>query len=89
MDQNEFDNLVATLKQKAENGDVRSIKDLGDLYYQGISGKEKNVLAAFPYWKRAVDNGEKYRKDLTGSVASVNGISGCRTSDWKYHSSTF
>ncbi len=78
MDQNEFDNLVATLKQKAENGDVRSIKDLGDLYYQGISGKEKNVLAAFPYWKRAVDNGEKSIAYKVGMALST-GDSGIKS----------
>lgn len=59
MDQNEFNDLVVKLKEKVENGDAVAMKNLGDLYYQGVSGKEKNVPAAFPYWKRAVDSGEK------------------------------
>lgn len=58
MEQQKFDELVDTLKEKALGGDVEAMKHLGDAYYQGPSGKEKNIKAALPYWRRAVDNGD-------------------------------
>lgn len=75
MEQHEFDGLVATLKQKVQNGDSMAMKHLGDAYYQGASGKEKNVSAALPYWKMAADNGE-YSVAFKVGHAYYNGL-GC------------
>ena len=35
------------------------MKHLGDLYYQGPSGNDKNVAAALPWWQEAADHGER------------------------------
>lgn len=56
--QEEYDWLISRLKERADNGDTAAMKNLGDAYFQGKSGKEKNYSAAFPYWKSAADHGE-------------------------------
>lgn len=58
MNQHEYEDLLDVLKEKALNGDVEALRHLGDALYQGPDGTEKNVQLAFPYWKRAVDNGD-------------------------------
>lgn len=79
MEQHEFDELIATLERKAQNGDSLAMKHLGDAYYQGASGNGKNVAAALPYWKRAADNGEMSVAFKVGQ-AFYDGI-GCEKSD--------
>lgn len=54
----DYESLVSTLKQDIDSGDVGAMRLLGDTYYQGISGIEKNIVAAFPYWKMAADHGD-------------------------------
>ena len=66
--QKEYDETAASLKKRAANGEVDAMHLLGDLLYQGLSGNEKNVKAAFPYYKQAVDHGDI-------SVAGKVGIS--------------
>lgn len=75
MEQRKFDDLIATLRQKAESGDAMAMKHLGDAYYQGVSGKEENVSAALPYWKKAADHGE-YSVAFKVGTAYYNGL-GC------------
>lgn len=58
MDWEEFNALAERLKRKAAAGDVQAMKWLGDLYYQGPNKTDRNVQAAFPYWKMAADNGD-------------------------------
>lgn len=53
----EFDQMVASYRKSAEHGDKNAMKLLGDMYYQGPSGNEKNVSAALPWWEMAVENG--------------------------------
>ena len=76
MEQHEFDDLVVILEQKAQKGDAMAMKHLGDAYYQGATGKEKNTSAALPYWKKAVDNGE-YSVAFKVGTAYFNGL-GCK-----------
>lgn len=49
--------LVASLKEKAENGDVQAMQWLGDIYYQGQGGIPQNKELTFKYWKMAADHG--------------------------------
>lgn len=58
MDQKEFEELAINLKERMRAGDVEAMRFLGDLYYQGPSGNDKNIRDALPYWQRAVDNGD-------------------------------
>lgn len=58
MDQQEYNQMISDLKQLVANGDVESMKRLGDLYYQGTSGTDENIFAALPYWKMAADHGD-------------------------------
>lgn len=58
MEQHEFEERVAILKEGADAGNVEAMRLLGDLYYQGPSGNDKNIRDALPYWQRAVDNGD-------------------------------
>ena len=79
MEQSEFDNLIDILKEKALNGDVDAMRNLGDAYYQGPTGKEKNISAAFPYWKKAADNGDAFLA-LKVAYAYIRG-DGCEQDD--------
>jgi len=58
MEQNEFNELLSQLKENIVAGDVASMRYVGDLYYQGVSGKDENIYAALPYWKMAADHGD-------------------------------
>lgn len=58
MDQQEYNKMISDLKVLVANGDVESMRYLGDLYYQGTSGSDENTFAALPYWKMAADHGE-------------------------------
>lgn len=58
MDQQEYNQMISDLKELVSNGDVESMKHLGDLYYQGISGTDENTFAALPYWKMAAEHGD-------------------------------
>lgn len=79
MEQHEFNDLIAALERKAQSGDSLAMKHLGDAYYQGPSGKEKNVAAALPHWKHAADNGELSVAFKVGQ-AFYDGI-GCNKSE--------
>lgn len=57
-DSKRYQELVDTLEDKALEGDIQALHYLGDVLYQGVSKTEKNTALAFPYWKRAVDNGD-------------------------------
>lgn len=57
MDQQEYNQMISDLKKLVANGDVESMRCLGDLYYQGTSGTDENTFAALPYWKMAADHG--------------------------------
>ncbi len=58
MDQQEYNQMISALKERVANGDVESMRYLGDLYYQGTSGIDENTFAALPYWKMAADYGD-------------------------------
>lgn len=58
MDKQEYDQLADDLKGLIHLGNSEVMRQLGDLYYQGPSGKEENAAAAFPYWKMAADHGD-------------------------------
>lgn len=58
MDPYQFEDLIDTLKAKALDGDVQAMRHLGDAYYQGASGKDRNITAALPYWQQAADCGD-------------------------------
>ncbi len=57
MEQKKFDELVITLKEAMQAGDIEAAIRLGNLYYNGPDGNAKNAREALPYWKYAVDNG--------------------------------
>lgn len=57
--QQEFEQMAATYQEQANRGNVASMKLLGDMYYQGPSGTERNVAAALPWWKMAAEHGER------------------------------
>lgn len=58
MTQDEFNKTIEQLKEVAQGGDTDAMRMLGDLYYQGVSGNELNLVAARPYWKMAADRGD-------------------------------
>lgn len=69
-----YDNLVTSLTQKANAGDSTSMKLLGDLLYQGFDKQQRNIDAAFPWWKMAADHGED-------SVAGKVGVYICENNE--------
>lgn len=62
----EFNNIVQTVKTRADSGDIEACKELGDLYYQGYSGNDENHQRAYPYWKKAADAGNEEAAGLIG-----------------------
>jgi TPR repeat protein len=46
------------LQKRIQNGDIEALRFLGDLYYYGLSGNEKNHDKAYPCWKEAADKGD-------------------------------
>lgn len=48
----------SSLKNSIQNGDVEALRLLGNLYYIGLSGNEKNHDKAYPFWKEAADKGD-------------------------------
>ena len=62
----EFLELEKSLLSDANNGDIIAYKALGDLYYQGYSGNDKNNEKAYPYWKKAADAGDPTAAGLIG-----------------------
>lgn len=77
--QQEFERMAAVLEEQAEKGDVTAMKLLGDLYYQGPTGKGANIAAALPWWKTAVDCGD-YSLAPKVAHAYQNG-EGCEQND--------
>lgn len=74
--QQEFDQMAAKFQEQAKTtGNVAALKLLGDMYYQGPSGTEKNVAAALPWWKQAVDRGD-YSLAPKVAYAYLNGDGG-------------
>ena len=51
---------------EANNGDITAYRKIGDLYYNGCSGSEKNHQRAYPYWKKAADAGDATAAGLIG-----------------------
>lgn len=45
------------LQEKAQKGDADAYRELGDLYYTGLSGNERNSQKAYPYWRQAAERG--------------------------------
>ncbi|MDO4601101.1 MAG: tetratricopeptide repeat protein [Eubacteriales bacterium] len=54
----EVQEFVDGLKEKAESGDVQSMKWLGDIYYKGQGGIPQSDEMTFKYWKMAADYGD-------------------------------
>lgn len=79
LSQQEFDQTTSALQEQAKNGNVASMKRLGDMYYQGPSGKEENITAALPWWKNAADHGDRPIACKVG-VAYLNGT-GCQADE--------
>ena len=53
---------INELKTKAENGDFKAQSELGDCYYYGKKGFERNYAEAIKYYRKAAENGDGYAK---------------------------
>ncbi len=62
----QFLDFESRLQKSAKAGNIDACKMLGDLYYKGISGNDDNDEKAFPYWKKAADNGNATAAGLVG-----------------------
>lgn len=49
--------LIATLEKLMEKGNYSACFDLGQLYYMGDKGVQKDIHRAVSYFKKAADNG--------------------------------
>lgn len=52
--------------KKAEQGSAEAYGLLGDLYYKGVSGNEKNSAKAYSYWIKAADMGDAIAAGTVG-----------------------
>ena len=59
MNQQEFKQYESVLKKQIAAGDVKAMELMGNLYYRGYTGKEQHPRAALPYWRMALDHGNK------------------------------
>lgn len=62
-----YDEMMASFKELADSGDILAAKMYADALCKGRSGKEKNLKAAFPYWKIAADGGDAKSQGIVGS----------------------
>ncbi len=85
MDQQEYNQMISDLKELVAQGDVESMRYLGDLYHQGPSGTDENIFAALPYWKMAADHGESDLAVKVGiALMSGNGCEKDEMQGYKY-----
>lgn len=63
-----YNQAIDYFKSKAEKDDILAIRTLGVLYWKGASGREDNVKAAFPYWKKAAEGGDLQAALLVGTT---------------------
>lgn len=70
-----YKQMIADFERKAEAGDSKAMKLLGDLFYQGPDGNGKNISLALPWWQKATDHGE-YSLAPKVAYAYLNG-DGC------------
>lgn len=70
--EDDYKRFIAEHTAKAKNGNVESMRKVGDMLYQGFSKKEENTAAAMPYWIMAATNGDE---SLYGRVG-INLIKG-------------
>lgn len=68
MEQTTYNQLIARLKSCVDAGDVEAMKRLGDALYQGPEKNARNIQAALPYWRMAVDRGDR---SLAGRVGAA------------------
>lgn len=66
--QEKFNVLIDELKQKAASGDADALTQLAYKLYMGATGNEKNMAAAFPYFKEAVDRGNTSLAAIVGEA---------------------
>ena len=55
----EYRNKENNLQKRIQNGDVEAYRLLGDLYYSGLSGNERNEERAYTFWLQAADRGDE------------------------------
>ena len=68
-----FSQQINNLKRKIATGDITAIGQLGDLFYQGESGEEKNIDQALVYWKMAASKGNAFYAYKAGLLGSEYG----------------
>ncbi len=67
-----YEELVKNLEADVANGDVKSMKWLGDIYYQGDDKHVSNLPLALKYWKMAADYGDSLCQGKIG-ISYLNG----------------
>ena len=55
-----------SLLKKAEQGNAEAYRLLGELYYKGISGNDKNSIKAYSFWIKAADMGDAIAAGTVG-----------------------
>lgn len=61
-----FKSQENNLLKKTEQGSAEAYRLLGDLYYKGLSGNEKNSEKAYSYWVKAADIGDDIAAGIVG-----------------------
>lgn len=62
-----YDEMMASYRRQADSGSISGAKLYADGLCNGRSGNERNIKAAFPYWKIAADGGDVKSQGIVGS----------------------